>query len=103
VRENVLTLEEAAHHRMRNVITNAVGGAALGLRPEVHRHELLPDDALLLCTDGLTDMLADEQIANVLREEPTAEAGCRRLVAQANERGGHDNITIVLARFLSAA
>ena len=62
---------------------------------------VMPDagDVVLLCSDGLTDMLADDHIAAVLAAEAEPEAACRRLVAEANEAGGRDNITAVVARF----
>jgi PPM family protein phosphatase len=66
---------------------------------EAHALDVHAGDRLLLCSDGLTDMVANEAIATVLREEPDPEAACTRLVAQANDAGGRDNITAVVARF----
>jgi serine/threonine protein phosphatase PrpC len=54
---------------------------------------------LLLCSDGLTEMLTNDAIAATLRGEPDPEAACRKLVAQANDAGGRDNITVVIVRF----
>ena len=57
-------------------------------------------DRLLLCSDGLTEMVTDEAIATVLRAESDPAAACKRLVAQAqNDAGGRDNITAVIVRF----
>ena len=53
-------------------------------------------DRLLLCTDGLTDMLSDEGIAEVLSGEPDCQSVCEQLVSRANSAGGYDNITVVL-------
>ena len=55
--------------------------------------------SLLLCSDGLTEMVPDERIADVLGDEAEPQGACERLVAAANEKGGKDNITAVIARF----
>lgn len=59
---------------------------------------LLPDDMLLLCSDGLTDMVWADEIQKTLLEAKTPKATAQKLVAQANERGGHDNITVIVMR-----
>ncbi|HEY1376549.1 MAG TPA: protein phosphatase 2C domain-containing protein [Gemmataceae bacterium] len=85
--------------RLRHVITNAVGGGDPGVKVEVTRAQLEPGDRLLLCTDGLTDLLDDDRIAATLKTSPDPQEACDRLVADANDRGGHDNITAVIAVF----
>jgi serine/threonine protein phosphatase PrpC len=102
VRRGHLRPEEAAHHRFRHVVTNAVGGHEPGVRVECHRIELEPDDALLLCSDGLTEMVPDDRIATILQNEREPRTACQRLLAEANEQGGKDNITVVVARFEAA-
>lgn len=102
VRQGVLTAEEAATHRWRHVITNAVGMGSSAVKVEVHKVHLEAGDAVLLCSDGLTDMLPEEEIARVLQTEAEPEQGCRQLVARANEAGGRDNITVVVAHFRDA-
>ena len=103
VSEGVIAPEQAAHHRLRNVITNAVGGHTGGVQPEVHKHVIAPGDLILLCSDGLTEMIDDEGIAARLREhEKSPEDACRTLVDEANAAGGTDNITVVVARFDAA-
>jgi protein phosphatase len=99
VRRGDLQPEDAAHHRLRHVITNVVGGSEAGVDVEAHTLEIHPGDRLLLCSDGLTEMVTDEGIAAALRVEPEPEAACVALVAQANEAGGRDNITVVIVRF----
>lgn len=94
--------EQARHHPHRHVVTNVLGGGHAGVRIDVQRVSLEPGDVLLLCSDGLTDMLDDDSIAAVLAAEAEPEAVCQRLVAQANEAGGQDNITAVVARFETA-
>ena len=64
-----------------------------------HALEVHAGDRLLLCSDGLTEMLTDDAIAAVLGSEADPEAACTKLVAQANAAGGRDNITVLIARF----
>ncbi len=75
-----------------------LGGGQAGVQVDVQRLGLESGDVLLLCSDGLTDMLDDARISAVLSAETEPEAACRRLVSEANEAGGHDNITAVVAR-----
>ncbi len=96
--EGAITADQAAQHSMRNVVTNAVGGGRRGVEPEVHKHGIAAGDLILLCSDGLTEMLSDEEIAEILAEDGSPEHACRQLVDEANARGGADNITVVIAR-----
>jgi PPM family protein phosphatase len=97
MRSGQLTPEEAEAHPQRSVITRA-----LGTDPDVDVDtfslELEPDDVFLLCSDGLTTMLSDEDIADVVAGRPTLAEVAKALVSAANRRGGEDNITVVLAR-----
>jgi protein phosphatase len=99
VQRGLVSPEDAAHHRWRHVITNAVGGETSDIKVERHKVSLESGDAVLLCSDGLTGMVAEEEIARTLQDEPDPEPACRRLVDRANEAGGKDNITVVVARF----
>lgn len=99
VRRGELTAEEAARHHRRHVITNAVGSDPKDVKVEVHKLALECGDRLLLCSDGLTEMLLEEQIKLALNTEAEPELACRRLVRLANEAGGRDNITAVVADF----
>jgi protein phosphatase len=102
VRRGVLEPEEAAHHPYRHVITNCVGGTEPGVSVEAHKLDLALGDVLLLCSDGLTEMVDDGTVRAVLTEEAEPRAACERLVARANEAGGKDNITVIVARFDAA-
>ncbi len=102
VRRGALSAEEAAQHRWRHVISNAVGGVSPDLKVEVHKLNLEGGDRVLLCSDGLTEMLPEEEINQVLHTEAEPERACRRLVTRANEMGGRDNITAVVAHFRAA-
>jgi protein phosphatase len=97
VRAGDLTEDEARRSRFRNMITRAVGIEA-AIEPEVRAETLAPGDTLLVCTDGLTTMLSDVEIEAVLgkRKGDAVEAASRALIDQANQRGGTDNISLVL-------
>ncbi len=99
VRRGAIQPEEVAQHRFRNVITNVVGGNDAGVVVEAHAVEVQPGDRLLLCSDGLTEMVTNDAIAATLRAEPDPEPACRRLLAQANDAGGRDNTTLLIVRF----
>jgi serine/threonine protein phosphatase PrpC len=97
VSHGVLRPEEARRHPHRHLVTNVLGGGEAGVRVDVQRVTLEGGDVLLLCTDGLTDMLDDDRIAAILAEQTDPERACRRLVDEANAAGGKDNITVVVA------
>ena len=99
VRRGVIDAQEAAHCGYRHVITNVVGGSDPGVRVEVHKLPLESGDTLLLCSDGLTEMVSDQEVLSVLQAEADPAHACRRLVARANDEGGKDNVTVVVARF----
>src|SRR5262249_1145068 len=100
VRNKVLDPAQAPTHPLRNIVTNAVGGDRQGVQPEGHKVEVVAYDAVVVCSDGVTEMVADEEIARVLREEGDPSVCCRRLIERANEEGGYDNVTVVVARFV---
>ncbi len=95
----VANSDDPAPRSMRHVLTAAIGSLDERTEPQVQRFRLLSGDQLLLCTDGLTEMVDDDYIARVLQEAPSAELACQGLVDLALGAGGTDNITIVLARF----
>jgi serine/threonine protein phosphatase PrpC len=103
ISRGALQPEEAVHHRLRHIITNVVGGHDLGVKVECHRIELEADDILLLCSDGLTEMVPDDRIAAVLQAHRDPREACERLLAEANLHGGKDNITVIAARFEAAS
>ena len=91
------TPKQAAKHRWHHVITNALGGNSADVSVELHKLVLVPGDRLLLCTDGLSNMVADPEISGVLQSAAEPEQACRTLVDLANAAGGKDNITVVCA------
>ena len=99
VRSGALQPEQVASHPHRHVITNVVGGPHAGVKVESRAFEAQAGDRLLLCSDGLTEMLTDASIAEALDGEADPEKAAKALLDQANESGGKDNITVVIARF----
>jgi protein phosphatase len=99
VRKGELRPDQIAGHKLRHVITNVVGGPEAGVHVEARALEIQPGDRLLLCSDGLTEMVPNDEIAAALRAEPDPEAGCQTLLSKANDAGGRDNITVLIARF----
>lgn len=95
VRAGVMTRDEALFAKGRNVLTRAIGQEEL-VQVDLDEQELQPGDNLLLCSDGLFGMVADEEIAALIGVAKTPEAACRELVACANGRGGRDNISVIL-------
>ena len=91
--------EEAGTHRLRHVLTNVLGGSAELTDVDIERIGLAAHDRLLLCTDGLTEVVGHDEIADILGRMKSPEVACRSLVDLALERGGPDNVTVVTARF----
>lgn len=89
-----ITVEAARHHPQRNVVTRTLGPG--GDDPDLRTVPTWPGDRLLLCSDGLTEMLADPEIEEVLVRFAEPMRCCRELVTRANDRGGLDNITVVV-------
>jgi protein phosphatase len=84
------------------VLWSVLGGNSHKFSAEVYKATLTVGDTLLLCTDGLTGHLSDEDLLRLFEKGGSAEAMCRRLVESANKAGGSDNVTVVVARFLDA-
>lgn len=91
--------DEPATRSMRHVLTAALGSLSPKAKPEMHRMQIKPGDQLLLCTDGLTEMVDDKTIASILQNTDSADRACEDLVTVALASGGLDNVTVVVARF----
>ena len=98
----MITQAEAAAHELRHFLTRHLG-ANKGARPDVQRLALADGDCLLLCTDGLSDMVSDAEIADVLADGGTSEAMSQRLVERTLAAGGKDNVTVVVAQYRAPA
>lgn len=97
VRMGILAAEDIEYFPYKNVITRACG-LTDEVEVDVHFEELEPGDVFLFCSDGLTDMVNDRQLEEMLAEEDDLEVLCKQLVDMANKNGGDDNITVILAR-----
>jgi serine/threonine protein phosphatase PrpC len=93
-----LSDEEIANFQHKNVITRALGMADQ-TEVEVAAFELEPGDVCLVCCDGLTGMVSEDRIAEIVAQQPDLAAACSKLIDEANENGGVDNITVALVRF----
>src|SRR6195256_183003 len=97
MRQGRLTREEAEEHPQRSVITRALGPEGT-VEVDTRSFRARAGDVYLLCSDGLTTMLPEQRIADVLRTQPRLRDAGDALIAAANEAGGRDNITVVLLR-----
>jgi protein phosphatase len=93
----LITPEQAAFSANKNLVTRAVGVEDTVLL-ETHLHDLMPGDIYLLCSDGLSDMLDDESIGQVLQAHDSLDEAGAALIDAANDAGGKDNIAVVLVR-----
>jgi protein phosphatase len=93
----LITPEQAAFSSNKNLVTRAVG-VEDNVLLEAHLHDVLPGDLFLMCSDGLSDMLDDASIAQVMLAHEALEPCAKALVAAANDAGGKDNISVILAR-----
>lgn len=92
-----LSEAQARVHPLKNVVTRALGGER-EVKVDVREVRVRPGDLYILCSDGLTTMLSDEEIGDLANHGASVEEVCRELVQHANSRGGHDNVTVVTLR-----
>ena len=95
VKDGTITQEEADHHPKKNMLMKALGCTAF-VEPDVTVKGFIKDDIILICSDGLTNMVGEQEIYNILKKEGTLAA--EKLVEKANENGGYDNITAIVIR-----
>ena len=95
MRHGEMTEEEAAVHPQRHILTRALGVSS-DVEADMWELELRSGDRVLLCSDGLTNEVSTEEMAEILREVDDPDEAARRLVDAANEHGGADNITVVI-------
>lgn len=86
----------------QNIVTRALG-VNENVLTELARHDVVPNDVYLMCSDGLSDMASDEAIAAILSDADSLEEKARRLIVAANEGGGRDNISVLLAHVKDAS
>ncbi len=97
VDRGILTVEQAFYHPNSNIITRSLGSDEGGATPELFSCGIMTGDRILLCSDGLCGLLTDEQLCDLVQAEPDPGECVRSLVDAANDAGGTDNITVVIA------
>lgn len=93
VKDGTITREEAFSHPKKNMLIKALGCAG-EIEPDITAKGFLPGDKILMCSDGLTNMLKEDEIYNIVEEN--IEEACNKLVEKANEQGGYDNISVII-------
>ncbi len=98
----MITAEEARYSQNKNLVTRALG-VEPSVEPEINEHDVLPGDIYLFCSDGLNDMIPDEEIHLVLQTlSVNLNLAAKQLVQMANDNGGRDNISVILVKVLHA-
>jgi protein phosphatase len=97
IKAGMITPEEAKHSRYKNIITRSVGFEE-DVQVDVMGLQCEPGDVFMLCSDGLANMMEDREILETIRDAPRFEDVPKRLVDFANERGGDDNITVIVVQ-----
>jgi protein phosphatase len=97
VRLGKMTSGEARYSPRKNEITQALG-APISIDPEYNQHSLKRDDVVLICSDGLWNMVWDEDIWSIVIRRKNLKDACKELIQQANAAGGDDNITVILVQ-----
>ena len=93
VDDGTITKEEAYSHPKKNMLTKALGCVET-VEPDVYTKTFIKDDIILMCSDGLTNMIREEEISKIIKQDK--EKATENLVKQANDNGGLDNITVVI-------
>ena len=95
VRMGGINREQARNHENKNIITRAIGAQSV-VNPDFFEVNLKKEDRIFMCTDGVSNMLTDEEIFEILNEDISAEDKLEKIVVMANEHGGRDNMGMVL-------
>ena len=95
VKDGTITEEEAMHHPKKNMLTKALGCTAF-VDPDVTVKGFMKDDIILMCSDGLTNMVNEDEIYQLIKQD--YKVATNKLIEKANENGGYDNITAILIK-----
>jgi len=93
VNDGTITKEEAFDHPKKNMLTKALG-CGLPVEPDIMVKNFLKNDIIVMCSDGLTNMVSELEIYNIITEYP--EIGVDKLIEKANSFGGYDNISVII-------
>ena len=94
-----ITPEEVSAHRLRHTLTSCLGGESAKIQMEIRHVRLMDGDRLLLCSDGLTDKVSEAEVTETLRAAEGSTEACQSLVNLALQKGGADNITVLVAKY----
>lgn len=95
VKDGTITREEAFYHPRKNMLMKALG-CSENIEPDITAKGFLPGDIILMCSDGLTNMLREEEIYNIINNN--LEEACDKLIEKANALGGYDNISVIIVK-----
>ncbi|MGB7604041.1 MAG: Stp1/IreP family PP2C-type Ser/Thr phosphatase [Lutisporaceae bacterium] len=95
VKQGSIKPEEANSHPQKNIITRAVG-TEYGIEVDIGKQDIIEGDYILLCTDGLSNLISDKEMLNLVFEASDVDQACEKLINKAKENGGFDNITVVV-------
>jgi protein phosphatase len=95
----LISVQEIESHPDRHILTSVVGGHGAALHGDMHHIPLQFGDAVVVCTDGLTGAVRDEEIAAILGSAPSCDEACESLISLTLERGAPDNVTVIVARY----
>ena len=95
VKDGTITREEAFYHPRKNMLMKALG-CNYNIEPDITVKGFLPGDVILMCSDGLTNMLHEDEIYNIINEN--LEEACNKLIEKANALGGYDNISVIIVK-----
>lgn len=98
IKNGSITPEEAKTHPQRNVITKALG-TSIDIEIDIQTIEYKADDILIICSDGLSNMVKESNVLNIIKSEDDISLSCENLVGLAKENGGSDNITLIIIKF----
>ncbi len=100
VESGEMTAEEARIHQMSHVITQSLGSVSERPQPDIRFKSLVKGEKLLICSDGLNSMLREDEIEEILIQKTETVSTVQNLIQKANDKGGHDNITLIIAEIL---
>ena len=95
IKEGTITKEQAKNHPQKNIITRAIG-TDIKVKPDMYHYVLHKNDIILLCTDGLTNLVPEDKIKSIIQRSTNLQDAANSLVELANEKGGTDNITLII-------
>lgn len=103
VDSGLISQQQVAHHFFRHHLSQCLNDSGAAIQPEVQHIDLQDGDRVLVCSDGLTDMINDQAISTVLDRSSAVQETCSELVAKSLEAGGRDNVTVIVADYRFSA